>query len=435
MFQNCGGAMRAPPGQSTSSSLDTKSSASGIYSASLQSSAVETISPEQQAQDLYRRLAGTTVSANDATYTQMVDFIKSGQRRKAAELAIQTKDFYHITVRDFAGRMATRESNTLAPLSDFIATVIGVTRDNAPATDLLTANYYYRAVGESGVSQDLEKDIVTSNKHYELLESLNVNLVNALKKENGQKIRTPAGAVGILEDAAGLLTSRAYMMAHANQGTNRRMIEYAFKNFLCVNIEEWASTTNADDFIGRDIGRHPIAEYNNKCKGCHTGMDGMRPATAHFDYEMLDETANLGYLKYKYSFPTDPDPVDAALTVPVPSDQQLIPSKFRRGSSIYQYGYVVKNNQWRNYASTTSFGWNTETAGQGMNDLGQMIAFSDGFPRCMAKRVFSAVCKYELGGADAALINKLAVDFKYKGYSLKELFLDVALRPECLGVQ
>lgn len=429
IFQNCGG-YKDKPGQNSSASLDTQktlTSDGNIYTAS-----TTTISAEQQALDLYRRLAGTSISTTDATYTQMVNFIKAGQRRKAAELAVSTKDFYHITVRDFAGRMSTRESNTHAPLSDFIALVMGVVRDDTPATELLTADYHYRADEPAGT---ILSNVVMSNNHFATLEAQGTNLVTALKKFNGQPVRLPNGSLGTLEDPAGLLTSRAFMLAHANQGTNRRIIEYTFKNFLCVSIDEWASTTNPDDFVGRDIGRQPISEYNSKCKGCHTGMDGMRPATAHFDYEMLNESANTGYLKYKYSYPTDPDPFDSSLTVSVPTDQRLIPSKFRRGNTNFDLGFVVTDSDWRNYASDTAFGFNTATSGQGMSDLGQMIAFSDGFRRCMVKRVFSSVCRYDLTAQDTDLINKMAGDFKYKGYKFKDLFIDVALRPECLGVQ
>jgi hypothetical protein len=415
---------------------DAANNSSNMNDAStLQSASSTETTPEQQAVDLYKRLAGVTPSLSDSTYIQMVSHIKSGNRKKAAELATQVREFYHVTVRDFANKMSTRASDTLAPMSDFVATVIGATRDDLPATDLLTGNFYYRVKGVPGVSDNVLNDIVLSNKHYEQIESLDVNLVSELEREDGQKIRLPDGSLGALDDAAGLLTTRAFMMAHANQGTNRRIVEYIFKNFQCSLINEWASTTNPDDHVGRDIGRTPIAEYNNKCKGCHTGMDGMRPATAHFDYLMTNEDLNQGYVKYNYTYTTDPDPVDASLTVPVPADQQKVSSKFRRGSDLFPLGFVVKNDQWVNYASTNSFGWNTPTSGQGMNELGQMIAYSDGFRRCMVKRVFSTVCKYELSGADVDLVNKLASDFKFNGYKLKDLFVNISLRPECLGVQ
>lgn len=435
-FQNCGN-YKAKPGARTSASLDSSLHSSLEISSlnKITTSSATAISAEQQALDLYKRLVGMTPSLSDSTYTQMVSQIKSGNRRNAAELATSLKEFYQITVRDFAGKMSTREANTLAPMSDFVATVIGVTRDDTPATDLLTGNFYYRVNGVSGVSDDVLNDIVMSNKHYEQIDKLAVNLVTELKREDGQKIRTEGGSIAVLSDSAGLLTTRAFMMAHANQGTNRRIVEYIFKMFLCSEINEWASTTNPDDHVGRDVGRTPVAEYNNKCKGCHTGMDGMRPATAHFDYLMQDDVANKGYLKYNYTFATDPDPSDSTKTIPVPADQQQVPSKFRRGTTIYPLGYVVRNDDWINYASPTTFGWNTPTTGSGINELGQMIAYSDGFKRCMVKRVFNSVCKYSLTSADSALINKLADDFKYKGYKLKDLFIDIALRPECLGVE
>jgi hypothetical protein len=392
------------------------------------------VSAEEQAMDLYRRLGGVTVDLNDATYKQMVDLIKGGNRRAAAALVVNQKDFYQVTVRDFAGKMSTREGTALAPLSDFVATVIGVVRDDIPAPELLTGNFYYRSKKISTTPTQVMNDIVKSNNHYATLEASGVSLMDELEGEDGQKVLSADGnSVVVLDDSGGLLTSRAFLAAHANAGTNRRIIEYTFKIFQCAPIDTWASTSNPDDHVGREVGRFPISEYNNKCKGCHTGMDGMRPATAYFDFAMTDATTGAGYIKYKNTYPKDPNDTDMALTVPVPADEQNVPYKFRRASTVFPLGYAVKNNQWVNYANS-SFGWNTPKQGQGMSELAQMIAYSDGFKRCMVKRVFNSVCKSDLTSTDSGLINKLTDSFTNSGYKLKELFIDVALRPECLGV-
>lgn len=399
------------------------------------------ISANDQAMDLYRRLAGTSISVHDPVFKEMVSHINSGNRRRAAELAVQAKDFYHITVRDFAGKMSTREENTLAPLSDFVATVMGVVRDDISATELLTGNFYYRAKGVSGVSDNVVEHIIKSNEHYKQLEAkTDIVLIDALQKEEGQRVLAPStdgltatNTEAVLDDAAGLLTTRAYMLAHANAGTNRRLIEYAFKVFQCTPIANWASTSNPDTHVGREVGRFPASDYNNKCKGCHTGMDALRPATAYYDYNVISDTAGTGYIKYKFKYPLDPDEATMVMNVPVPSAEQNVPFKFRRAATAFPEGYIVRNNQWVNYANDT-FGWNTPNEGEGMHDLGQMIALSDGFKRCMVKRVFSSVCRYDLSSADSALVQKLADQFKNKDYRLKELFIDVALRPECLGV-
>jgi hypothetical protein len=391
------------------------------------------ISAEDQAMDLYRHLAGVTINITDPIYIQMVDLIKNGQRREAAKLAVNTKEFYMVTVRDFAGKMSTRDGTTLAPLSDFVATVIGAVRDDVPAPELLTENFYYRSKKTSATPALVINEIVKSNKHYADLEASGANLMTELEPEDGQKVMNTAGTAAVtLDDSGGLLTSRAFLLAHANAGTNRRIIEYTFKIFQCATIDSWASTSNPDDHVGREVGRFPISEYNNKCKGCHTGMDGMRPATAYFDFSADPSGNGNGYIKYKGTYPKDPD-LEGNLTVAVPADEQNVPYKFRRAANAFPLGFIVKNDVWVNYANDT-FGWNTQKEGQGMAQLAQMIALSDGFKRCMVKRVFNSVCKSNLTTADTGLINKLTDQFKTNGFKLKDLFIDVAMRPECLGV-
>jgi len=430
IFQNCGKDMQRSP--ELDAFIDNQKAKNQKLSPSASG-----ISAEDQARDLYRRLTGTTPSTSDSIFQEMVDHIKAGRRKQAAIAATQVPTFYTLVVRDFAGKMSTREGTSLAPMSDFVATVIGAVRDNVSATDLLTGNFYYRVKNVTGVNDDLVNAIVKTNDHYKQIEDNEVNILTALEREEGQKIMAPNSTTNtvVLDDAAGLLTTRAYLMAQTFAGTNRRVIANTFRTFLCTPIEGWASTTNPDSHIGRDIGRYPIAEYNSKCKGCHTGMDAMRPASAYYDFFMEDEPIKKGHIRYKFNYATDPDESDSTKTVAVPADQRLVPSKFRRGSSTFPMGYTVKNNSWVNYADDGLFGWNTPTSGEGMNELGQMIAYSDGFRYCMAKRVFAAVCKFELSYLDQKIVKRLADDFKHGGYNLKDLFVAASLRPECLGVE
>ena len=52
----------------------------------------------------------------------------------------------------------------------------------------------------------------------------------------------------------------------------------------------------------------------------------------------------------------------------------------------------------------------------------------------MVKKVFSSVCKRDLKAENQALINKLANDFQNNNYNLKDLFLDISIRPECMSM-
>jgi len=422
IFQNCGKSGSGAQGAANAhGSFDNAGDINAIAGK---------VTPENQAVFIYKRLAGIPLSTSSVDYQPMVDAIKAGHPEAAAAIAVKAPTFYTLTIRDFADKMSTRDDSAIAPFGDLVATVMGVVRDDIPATELMTGNFYYRARGVTGVSDDDKTAIVMSNAHYDALEKI-ANYPSLLVKQDGQPLLDPNGTVIENPDPAGLLTTRSWMMAHAFAGTNRRMIEHLFKIFECATIDSWASTSNSDDHVGRDIGRSPIDEYNNKCKGCHTGMDGMRPATAYYDFFVDPNDNTKAYTRYKYTYATDTDPDDGT-TVTVPADEQLVSAKFRRGSGTYPLGFIVKNDKWVNYADQNTFGWTFNT-GEGMNDLGNMIAYSDGYRRCMVKRVFSSVCKTDLTIQDLPLINKLADDFKSDGYKLKDLFINVAVTPECLG--
>lgn len=434
IFQNCSQGKRM-----ATTASDQASTNSNEFNQLLQVAATNSSTPQEQAILLYQRLSGVTLNIDDPLIQEMSRYISNGQPKRAAQVPLTSKEFYSLTVRDFAASMSTRETSPAAPLSDFVATIIGAVRDDVPATQLLTGNFYYRTKNIPGVSDNIRDDIIRSNVHYEQMDSLNVDLKQNLIREEGQKVLDSSGGISTLDDAAGLLTTRAWMMAHANAGTNRRIIEYSFKVFLCSPIKEWANTTYPDSHVGREVGRFPNSEYRSKCKACHTGMDGMRPATAYFDFKIEDAANNTGFIKYKYSYAKDPSPTDPSqLTVDVPSDQQLIPSKFRRASSTFPLGYIVKNTEWVNYTSTSMFGWKSGSSpnyGSGMNQFGQMIASSRGYSQCLVRKVFSTVCKRDLTSADNVLINKLAVDFENNNYNMKDLFTDIAIRPECLSME
>lgn len=431
IFQNCSkGAQstaknnRAPSSEPVASSLSpsTQLSSKSSYYTSL-------------AQDTYRRLAGVTLDLDDPKIIQMTDFIQNGQARRAAELATQSREFFNITVRDMAAKMSTKEITTLAPLSDFVATFIGVVRDNTSAKELLTGNFYYRANNVSGVGQDLMADIIKSNKHYDQLDEVGADLSAVLVREDGQKILGASGAIEINPDAAGLLTSRAFLQAHAKAGTNRRIIEYSFKIFLCSPIASWASLNRPDFYVGRDVGRTPASEFNNKCKGCHSGMDAMRPATAYYDFFVENEAQKTGFIKYKYTYANDPRDDDATkVDVPVPSAEQNVPYKFRRSSRIYPEGFKVRNDSWTNYVGSAGFGWKTELKGQGLHDFGKMLSESEKYAECLVQNVFLAVCKKELQKKDYATSQRLVNSLKSSNYNLRELFISTALEPDCFGL-
>lgn len=381
---------------------------------------------QSAATTLVQRLSHAT-AINDPLMLKVKELISVGRPREAALEITKSDGFYNTVVRDMATKMSNREQSMAGVLNDFVATFIGIARDDLDARLLLTGDFFYWAPNVTSVPRDIRADVVMSNKHYEALDSTHVNLAKNLVRQNGIQVAGPTGANETLSDPAGVITSRAFMMAHASAGTNRRLVEYSMMQFLCAPIAEWANTSTADVFVGRDIGRDPSEVYKSKCVGCHAPMDAMRPAFAHVDYVF---TATTGYTQYMKV--TAADPADSGSgTVAVPAAEQKVPSKFRRAKSVFPNGYAVQDDQWENLTSDR-YGWRTPMQGRGMNGFGKMLGDSKAFSRCMAQRVFETVCYQSVAREHEHFLQSVADEFENQRYSLRNLFADVATRPECL---
>ncbi|MCB0384871.1 MAG: hypothetical protein KDD43_05715, partial [Bdellovibrionales bacterium] len=339
-------------------------------------------------------------------------------------------DFYNIVVRDFAGRMSTRDETVNAPLSDFVATIIGVTRDDLNAKQLMTGNFTYQGdPTKAAVVRDVLNDMVMSNNHYSALEEGNFDLKVALRKVDGQKIYNGAGGVVDNPDPAGVITSRAFMEAHATAGTNRRMVQYSFKIFLCNDIDGWADGKMPDNWVGRDVDRFPggdHSQYSTKCAACHSVMDSIRNAFARYDF-------SNGVIKYGPIMP-DGDGDDVNSMEENPSG---ISAKMNRNDDTFPGGKVSTDDSWVNYINNGSnkvyFGWGSKMSGAGASELGQMLSESKAFPLCMARRIFRSVCKREPVIYEEDMLKNAANDFQTANYSLRELFKRIAISKECLG--
>lgn len=380
---------------------------------------------------IYKRLVGVSTSIDNPVIKEMGNKIDANKDLLgAAEIASLESDFYNITVRDFAGRMSTRDETVNAPLSDFVATVVGVTRDNLNAKLLLTGNFTYQGdPRNAAVVRDTLNDIVTSNNHYDALASGNFDLKRALIKVDGQKIYNGAGGVVDNPDPAGVLTSRAFMEAHATAGTNRRIVQYAFKIFLCKDIAEFADAKQSDNWVGRDVDRFPggdNAQYAAKCSACHSVMDSLRNAFARYDF-------SNEVIKYAPLMP-DGGGDDRDSMAEQPSG---ISSKMNRNNDTFPGGLASTNDRFVNYvnsgANKSYFGWGSIMSGSGASEFGAMLSQSKAFPLCMAHRVFRSVCKREPMIYEEDMLKNAANDFVGASYNLRELFKRISVTTECLG--
>lgn len=390
---------------------------------------------EVKARKIYERLTGTKLPADSPMIMQMVSFLNKGDLAGAAQIATANPNFLNITVKIMALEMSTRDETIKTPFNDMAAAFIGVTRDETDARELLTGNFYYIGSG-MGVRSSLVSDVLLSNNHYADLESTRQNLATILKRVEGQQIATSSTTSAANPDPAGVLTSRAFMGAHAVAGTNRRLVEYTFREFACVPLSEWADTGASDLRIGRDIDRFPAGEhikFLTSCKGCHTVMDGFRGAFANWDADSAGSPRNsLVNLKTSNS--------DGLRTIS--ADANNIVSKMNQNNTVFPAGYVMVNNSWVNNAirpaNTELFGWRGENqaailGGNGVKSFGTLIADSRRFSQCMAKRVYKSVCRKEIDVvANKGKLKQWADDFEASGYKLKKLFENIAIKPECL---
>ena len=397
-----------------------------------------TVSEEmQKAALLYKRLAGVSTSLANPVIALMASDIAAGDLMAAAGRVTDpnnTSDFYNVTIRDFAARMSTREETVNTPMNDFIATIIGIARDDRNAKQMLTGNFLYQAdLTQAAVPGNRLNDMILSNNHYQALEDGRFDVQKVIKPVSPQVLYDGNGNLGNHPDAAGVLTSRAWMEAHATAGTNRRLVEYTFRQFLCVPLEQWADSTAPDNYVGRDIDRKPGGDpqkYATTCRTCHSVMDPLRSAFAFYDF-------SNGYVKHTYrvSPTTDDMSEDPASVIVFPGTSVV--RKMNHNESTFDKGHMIEDHSWKNYATSASntayFGWEGNLEGNGVKDFGQMIADAKAFPFCMAQRAFRSACKREPVSIDKPILESASAAFIASGYSLKTLFQTIAISDECLG--
>ncbi len=389
----------------------------------------------KEAANIYSRLTSIKAPIDHPKVVEMESKIAAGDKMGAAAIATTESNFYNITVRDFAAKMSNREETISVPLNDFIATYVGGIRDDLNAKDFLSRNITYQSKsGYASVPQDLAEDILKSNNHYEALDNGKYDLAKVLEAKPQMLI----SAAGIADNPtpAGVLTSRAFMSAHAVAGTNRRLVEFAFREFLCAPIASWADATGPDSYIGKDVDRFPGGEHSkftSNCRSCHSGMDAFRGAFARY-------TFSAGFIKN--SLLTNPlmgDDEDNSVNMKISDapNAQLVAYKMNHNQQVFESGKTVVNDAWENFANRGSnvafFGWKGAMAGKGVTEFGKMLSESKAYPRCMVQKVYRSVCKRDVTALEANLVNTVTDEFVANNYNFKFLFQRIAIANECIG--
>ena len=359
--------------------------------------------PREQARRIHDRLAG--VPPSDAVLTQMETAIQANDAEGAAYLAMDDESFYNVTLKNFVAPWTNRDRSVFVPLNDYIATVIGMVRDDVPFNTLLSADLTY--VGTSGVVSAAPS--ASNNNHYEQLEGDNVNLRDALVSTSQSSINgLPSNAT------AGVMTSRAASEAFFVAGTNRAMFRFTLMNHMCNDMEQMHDPRLPPDRIRQDVSRSPGGDsrlFLNNCIGCHTGMDPLADAFAYYNYNI-----DTGALEY------------------TPGTVQ---PKYFNNDLTFPQGFRTTDDSWENYwrsGQNAYLGFDPSLPGEGngAKTMGEELANSYAFAACQVKKVFRAVClRSPEDQADRDTVDQITDTFRSTGYRMKQVFADSAVH--CMG--
>ena len=366
--------------------------------------------PKEQANRLHQRLTG--VPATKEVRDQMETLISNGQQIEAALLAIEDENFYDNILKNWVKPWTNEEHSVKVPLTDYVATVIGVIRDETDFREILSGDIVYTAQN-SGLN--LPAYSIDSNDHYEQLEQAIDNDGTSLKTAlSAQSQSQLSGGVLPANATAGILTSRAAAEAFLVAGTNRAQFAYTFRDHMCREMETMGDASGPTDRIRKDVERNPAGDstlFNTYCVKCHSQMDGNVGAWAYYDW---DEEAN----QIIYS-------------------QGTVRPKYSINANAFPEGYTTTDDSWVNYmrlGTNMTMGFDSQLpgSGNGAKSWGQEIANSDEFARCQVQKAFKATClSNPESGMDKVAVERIAEVFKSSGYNMKRVFAETAVH--CMG--
>jgi len=359
-----------------------------------------------QAMRMYNRIAGVPAPASvlqQMTATDPLD---------AALLATNDPAFYDNTIRNLAAPWTNRDQSVFVPLNDYIATVVGMVRDNVPFNTLLSADLVYVANPNLG----LPAYSPANNTLYLTMDQNGVDLSTALVPSAQSAVTgVPAAAT------AGVLTTRAAAAAFFINGTNRAMFRFTMMNHLCNDLPAIMDTTRPPDRIRQDVTRSPggvSSLFLNNCIGCHSGMDPMAQAFAYYNFN-------------------NTDPTTAATTGQILYTAGQVQPKYHINNTNFPQGFSTLDDSWNNRwraGPNMALGWSPNLAGSGSGakSLGQELENSAAFANCQVTRVFTDVCyRAPESQADLSQVSTLIADFQSHNYSLRQVFAEAAVY--CMG--
>jgi hypothetical protein len=356
-----------------------------------------------KAKRIHDRIAG--VPPSEATLAQMEALVAGGNALAAADIATDAPSFYNVTLKNMSVPWTNRDQSVFAPLNDYVATFIGMVRDDVPFNTALSADLTYTVNGASpGASP-------SNNDHYANAETNAINLYTNLQAT------TQSSVLGIPAAAtAGFITSRASSEAFFIDGTNRAMFRFTLMAHLCRDMEQVHDTSLPPDMIRQDVSRSPGGDsriFLNNCIGCHSGMDPLARAFAYYDFD--NGTPEVpGTMRLVYTPGT-------------------VQPKYFNNNTNFAPGFVTPDDAWVNRWRTgqnSLLGWGGSLpgSGNGAKSMGEELANSAAFAQCQVEKVFKTVCFRAPGNAaDRNQVSTMTNNFRNNGYRLKQVFAETAV--------
>ncbi|MGE0624888.1 MAG: hypothetical protein AB7I04_12270 [Pseudomonadales bacterium] len=364
-----------------------------------------------QAKRIHDRIAG--VPPDEATLASMAALLDTGNQQDAvaaAMMATNAPEFYNVTLKNLAAPWTNREQSVFVPLNDYIATVVGMVREDMDFREILRADVI--CVGTNGSLPPYSR---SSNAHYEEMERRGIDMSNPSQFD----CVSQSSLTGVPSSAtAGVMTTRAAAKAFFIDGTNRAMFRFTLLNHMCNDLEQVMDTSRVPDRIRQDVSRSPGGDsriFMNNCIGCHSGMDPLAGAFAYYDYV--------------YDVNADPEGENGQIVY----DESAVASKYFNNDNNFEFGYVTTDDSWLNYwraGQNYLLGWDESlpSSGNGAKSMGWELASSDAFARCQVKKVFQNVCLHPPEDtADRDQISDMVDSFRASNYNLKQVYAESAL--------
>jgi hypothetical protein len=373
------------------------------YAAFLDSAQAQSPTPTQ-ATRMYNRIAG--VPPSQAVLSQMTS---APDPVTAALIATKDPAFYNDTIRNMAAPWTNRDQSVFVPLNDYIATVVGMVRDDVPFNTLLSADLVYIASASASSTNNLPAYSYSNNNLYAQMDANSVDLSTALTTSTQSAITgLPAAAT------AGIMTTYGAASAFFINGTNRAMFRFTMMNHLCDDLPTIMDTTRPPDRIRQDVTRSPggvSTLFLTNCIGCHSGMDPMAQAFAYYNFDTTTNTV-----------------------VYTPGQTQ---PKYHINATNFPQGFSTPDDSWSNrwrQGPNMILGWSPSLpgSGNGAKSLGTELESSAQFTSCQVTRVFQDVCfRAPSTNADFSQVTSMIASFQSHNYSLRQVFAEAAAY--CMG--